>query len=152
MTFKCIRTETGLDFPAQVLTCKSSVFDGEKVKYQKKHLAISQMRTPFEELITITIVESVWYSMKTLLNSEATVNNLTHFKCSVLTQNIRRDTYMYGNVSIPSEKDNSWKKSTFNVHQRENFKEHIHNFYSNFFLPSKDKETDQGLLTSKSSK
>ena len=32
--------------------------------------------------------------MKTLLNSEATVNNLTHFKCSVLTQNTRRDTLM----------------------------------------------------------
>ena len=88
--------------------------------------------------------------MKTLLNSEATVNNLTHFKCSVSTQNTRRDTY--GNVSIRPEKDNSWKKSIFIVHQRENFKEHIHNFYCNFFLPSKDKETDQGLFTSKSSK
>ena len=88
--------------------------------------------------------------MKTLLNSEATVNNLTHFKCSVSTQNTRRDTY--GNVSGPPKKDNSWKKSIFNVHQRENFKEHIHNFYSNFFLPSKDKETDQSLFTSKSSK
>ena len=85
--------------------------------------------------------------MKTLLNSEATVDNLTHFKCSVLT---RGDTY--GNVSSPPEKDNSWKKSTFNVHQRENIKEHIHNFCSNFFLPSKDKETDQSLFTSKSSK
>ena len=80
--------------------------------------------------------------MKTLLNSKATVNNLNRFK----------ERYQYGNVSIPPEKDNSWKKSTFNIHQRENFKEHIHNFYSNFFLPSKDKETDQGLFTSKSSK
>ena len=88
--------------------------------------------------------------MKTLLNSEATVNNPTRFKCSVSTQDTRRDTY--GNVSSPPEKDNSWKKSTFNVHQRENFKEHIHDFYSNFFLHSKDKETDQGLFTSKSSK
>ena len=73
--------------------------------------------------------------MKTLPNSEATVDNLTHFKCSVLTQNTRRDTY--GNVSGPPGKDNSWKKSTFNVHQRENFKEHIHDFYSNFFYIQK---------------
>ena len=80
----------GLDFAGQVSTRKSPVFASKRLKCQKKHLAISQVKTPFEKLTTIKFIR---YLMKILQNSKATVDNLTHSKCSVSTQIAGRDTY-----------------------------------------------------------
>ena len=145
-----VRTKNGLDFAAQVSTRKSSVFASKRLKCQKKHLAISQVKTPFEKFITISLNSSdIQWKHCRILKQQLTI--LLFLNSLFSTQSAGRDTY--GDVSSPPppEKGSSWRKSTRKVRQRVKFK-NIFVISTVTNLTSKDKGTDQSLFASKSPK